>query len=349
MSRTVGSDTRGEVAGQAPDAWRVAQFVGVVLTFVLLAGLLGAPGPTLDILWNAVIPLLPALFLVQPEIWRNTCPLATLNVLSGRRGRRRSLSPDAARRLGAIGILLLFTMVPARRYLFNTDGTALAVTIIAVAGLAFALGLFFNMKAGFCNAVCPVLPVERLYGQRPLLRVRNAHCRPCTLCTHRGCLDVAPKRSIEHAIGDASHSVRWLLTPYGIFTAAFPGFVIGYYTTTDVALSAAGSVYVHVGLWMLGSFVVTAVLVLIFRISGGAATLPIAAVSIALYYWFVAPVVAEALGLPTWSPGAIRSAAFVLVAVWLWQARGDPRQTRAHRSFAPRSPITAPGAAPRRT
>lgn len=307
-------------------AWRLAQFLGVGLTLVLLAGLITAPGPALKILWNAVIPILPAVFLIQPEIWRNTCPLATLNVLSGRRAGSRTLGPDAMRRLGVLGIVLLFTMVPARRFLFNTNGAALAATIVAVALLALALGFFFDMKAGFCNAICPVLPVERLYGQRPLLKVRNAHCRPCTLCTRRGCLDLAPTKSVKQTIGGANDTFRWLLTPYGVFAATFPGFVIGYYTTADIALSAAGSVYLHMGLWMLGSYVVTAATVLAFGISGAAATLPIAALSVGLYYWFAAPVVTEAWELPDWLSGVIRGAAFILVAVWVWRASRQPRR-----------------------
>jgi len=188
--------TRADSGSSVLGVWKVAQFLGVVLTVVLLAGLYREPDLTLKILWNAVIPLLPAVFLVQPEIWRNACPLATLNVLSGRRAGKRTLSPEAARRFGAVGIVLLFAMVPARRFLFNTDGTALAITITAVAVLALVLGFVFDMKAGFCNALCPVLPVERLYGQRPLFKVPNAHCKPCTLCTRRGCIDLVQTKSV---------------------------------------------------------------------------------------------------------------------------------------------------------
>lgn len=320
--------TRASAVPGAAGIWKIAQVSGVVLTVVLLAGLLREPDLSLKILWNAVVPLLPAVFLVQPEIWRNACPLATLNVLSGRRVGKRSIGPDAARRLGAIGIALLFLMVPARRFLFNTDGTALAVAIFAVAALALVMGLFFDMKAGFCNALCPVLPVERLYGQRPLFKARNAHCSPCTLCTRKGCLDLAPTKSVEQSMGKKSGVGRWLLTPYGVFAAAFPGFVIGYYSTTDVALSAAGSVYGTVGLWMLGSYVLIALLALALRIPGSVATVPIAAVSIGLYYWFAAPVMTEALVLADWAPLAIRTAALSLVVAWAWQARGTVNGAR---------------------
>ncbi len=315
---------RADAVSPGTGMWKLAQFFGIVLTFVLLAGLIREPELSLKILWNAVIPLLPAVFLIQPEIWRNTCPLATLNVATGRRVGSRTISADAARRFGAVGILLLLLMVPARRFLFNTDGTALAITIIVVAVLAILLGFVFDMKAGFCNAICPVLPVERLYGQRPLFKAPNAHCAPCTLCTRKGCVDLVPLKSVEQTLGESAGAGRWLLTPYGAFAAAFPGFVIGYYTTTDTVLSAAGSVYAQVGLWMLGSYALIAVLALVLKIPGAVATIPIAGLSIGLYYWFAAPVVTDALSLAAWAPTVIRVAAFGLLAVWLWRAHRLP-------------------------
>lgn len=319
------------IASPGAGMWKLAQFFGIVLTFVLLAGLMREPELSLKILWYAVIPVLPAVFLIQPEIWRNACPLATLNVATGRRVGSRTLSADTARRFGTVGIVLLLLLVPARRFLFNTDGTALAVTIVAVAVLAILLGFVFDMKAGFCNALCPVLPVERLYGQRPLFKVPNAHCSPCTLCTRKGCLDLVPARSVDQAIGKSSNPGLWMLSPYGAFAASFPGFVIGFNTTTDVALSAAGSVYGHVGLWMLGSYIVVAGLALLLKIPGSVATVPLAGLSLGLYYWFAAPAVMEAFSLAAWAPTAIRLAAFGLLAVWLWRAYRVPQMVNGVR------------------
>ena len=55
-------------------------------------------------------------------------------------------------------------LVPARRFLCNEHGIALAVVVISVAVAALAFGAVFDFKAGFCNAICPGLPVEKLYG-----------------------------------------------------------------------------------------------------------------------------------------------------------------------------------------
>jgi hypothetical protein len=35
------------------------------------------------------------------------------------------------------------------------------------------------MKSGWCSSICPLLPVQRLYGQTPFMLVRNSHCAGC--------------------------------------------------------------------------------------------------------------------------------------------------------------------------
>jgi len=298
--------------------------MGVVALVALIAALVVRPARSLTLLWNVVIPLVPASLLVTPALWRNVCPLATLNTLTNRRGRR--LAPAAAPAIGAVGMALLVVLVPARRFLFNTNGLALAATIGTVGLAAVVLGALFDLKAGFCNAICPVLPVERLYGQRPLASVGNPRCQPCTLCTPLGCIDLAPGKSIAQVIGPARRSRAWLLTAFGAFAAAFPGFVIGYYTTVDGPLAAAGHVYSHVAIWMLGSYVVVATGVLVLGLSAERALVILAALAASLYYWFASPLVARALALPGGGAVVLRGAAFGLVGVWLWRAAIRPER-----------------------
>ncbi len=221
---------------------------------------------------------------------------------------------------GAIGIVLLVVMVPARRFLFNTDGVALAFTIIAVVALAIVLGGFLQLKAGFCNAICPVLPVERLYGQHPLVRVSNPRCVPCTMCTSKGCIDLAPTKSIAQTLGTARRTHAWLGRGFGIFAAAFPGFVVGYYTVQDGPLAIAGSVYLHVALWAIASYVTTMLIVWTFAISAARAVVLLAALAAGLYYWFAADTIATAFNIPSTVTTAIRVAALALVVFWLWRA-----------------------------
>jgi hypothetical protein len=308
--------------------WRLAQALALAATLALIAALWVVPDTALHLLWDVAIPLLPAVFLVHPALWRNLCPLGTLNMLPNRWGARRLLDGRLIPIAGVTGIALLALMVPARRFLFNTNGPVLAVTIAGVAVLALVLGLVFDKKAGFCSGICPVLPVERLYGQSPLLAVGNPRCLPCTMCTTRGCIDIALSKSIAQTLGRARASHAWLQTGYGIFAAGFPGFVVGYNLTEDGGLASAGSVYLTVALWTAGSYLATQVLVRALGLSAAVTIRYLGALALGLYYWFVAPVVTDHLALPAWVPIVVRTAALALVALWLWRA--DWSATNSH-------------------
>jgi hypothetical protein len=308
------------ISGKATAFWRTAQILGVVVTLILIWGFIAQPDFTLPVFWNVLIPVLPASFLIAPALWRGTCPLATLNMLPNSRMGRRALPKRAIPTVNAFGIVLLVVLVPARRFLFNEHGIALAVVVIAVAVAALVLGTVFDAKAGFCNAICPVLSVEKLYGQHPLIELGNPHCALCLLCTPKGCMDLAPTKAALQALGPAQKSAAWLMTPFGIFAAAFPGFVVGYFTTTNGPLSAAPSIYLNVALWAGGSYLVVAVLVWLLKIRAAVVLPVLAAASIMLYYWFAAPTVAETLAIAPVGTLAIQSAAFVLIGAWLWRA-----------------------------
>lgn len=298
--------------------WTTAQLAGLAITVALIAGLSLGSQTALTVLWNLLIPLVPASLLISPAIWRNVCPLATLNMLTNREAGQRELTPKLARYSGIVGIFLLAILVPARRFLFNTDGLALAIVIVLVAVAALALGALFQMKAGFCNAICPVLPVERLYGQRPLLKIGNPRCPSCTLCTKTACIDLVPQKSIAQTLGGARDTHAWTFQPFGIFAAAFPGFVFAYYTTADVSLGGAGAVYLHVLIWAAVSYVLVTAAVRVFNLGAGPTLTVLAAAAAGLYYWYASPIVAETLGAAVVGTAALRVAALALVAVWLW-------------------------------
>ena len=305
-------------------AWFVLQIGGLAATAALLAGLVAWPKPTLAVLWNIVVPVLPATFLVAPALWRNICPLASANTLLNGRVSRRRLPASVTSAAGIVGILLLLVLVPARRFLFNTDGAALAVVIAVVALAALALGAVFDVKAGFCNAICPVLPVERLYGQMPLADVGNPRCVECTLCAPRGCLDLAPAKSIAQVLGPRRRTNAWLTTPYGAFAAAFPGFVISYYSLHDGTLASAMHVYLHTAAWMVGSWLVVGLGVTVIRVRAEHVIALLAATAFALYYWYAAPVVAAALHAGDVGAPIIRVLAAALIAVWMAKRFAEP-------------------------
>ncbi len=306
--------------------WRVSQFAGLVGTVVLVAGLTARATLTLNLFWNVVVPLLPAVFLLNPMVWRNVCPLATLNRFSADRWGRIVPSPAWTTGASVVGVLLLYVLVPARRFLFNTDGVALAWTVGLVAALAFVAGLFFEGKSGFCNGICPVLSVERLYGQRPFADVTNARCAPCTKCTGRGCIDLSGPASVAQTLGSARRSFRWLLTPFGFFAAGFPGFVYAYFTSTNGSVATAPAIYAHFLIWTAVSVGVTALGAALWPAHNRRLLLALGATAVGTYYWFAAPRLAEAVGLVP-EIGAILRVGF-LVTVGLWLARGWGGQWR---------------------
>lgn len=319
--------------------WQSMAWGNILITAALVWGLIAEPELALKVLWYALVPLLPAVFLINPQLWRNVCPLATMNLLSGRRWGSRIPSQHHMRRWGVLSVLLLMVLVPARRFMFNENGPVLAVVIVAVALAAFALGGLFSMKAGFCNLLCPVLPVEKLYGQSPLLSVGNNRCATCTRCTPKGCLDLSAARALDVATRPASRSgnsarVRrpggrhterdpaWMTTWYGIFSLTFPGAMVGYFLVSDGPLNTALAVYGSVAFWGSAGWVTLTILILGAGLTRRTSTLLIAALCISIYYWFTAPSIATAWTLPPITVPTTQIAALTLSGLWLKKALG---------------------------
>lgn len=307
-------------------AWRTAEAGALVVTLAVLAGLVLAPETTLTIAWFGVVPILPASFLVNAGLWRGVCPIATAGTLfSGPSG--RALDGGFVRKAAIVGIVLLFLLVPARRFALNQEALLLMGTLVAIVAVAALLGARYRVKAGFCNALCPILPVEKLYGQSPLLYVRNARCVPCSACTQKGCMDLGQQRAFL-SNGSDTTGRAWLRTPLGLFAAAFPGFVFGYFRTADVAAENALGVYGVVLGWAAASFVVLAAVVYLLDVPARTAAPVLAAAAVGLYYWFAGPASAEAFSWPVGTGVWLRWAALALVAIWLAvalaRARRDP-------------------------
>ncbi len=300
-----------------PRWWAVTQGLALAGLAGLMVALAVAPEVALRIFWYGFIPVVPLVLVVSPNLWRGVCPLATLNVSTGRHRGRRVLTASHARWAGAAGILLLFVLVPARHLLLNASGSALLALLLVLAASALALGFLFDTKAGFCNAICPVLPVERLYGQRPWIEPGNPRCSTCNSCTRGGCLDLAPTKSVAQTLGRARKSTRWILTPFGVFSLAFPGLIVGYFTFSPEPGPQSLFVYVHVAAWMASSYATAALIVTAWRIRSESAVALTAAASFVLYYWLSAPTVVGELELPTLTTSVVRAGALGVAGLWL--------------------------------
>ena len=308
-----------------PPAWTGAKWAVLVGAGALLAALVAEPAAANRAFWYAIVPLLPGVFLVNAEVWRNLCPVATLSTLREGDATVRPLTRHAARRWTGVGIVLFLVLVPLRHVLFETSGTATALLIAGAALGAVGGGLLLDRKAGFCNSFCPILPVERLYGQRPMARVSNARCVPCRACTQHACFDLNPERSGLVALGPSARSSRWMLTSFGAFSIALPGFVVGFSLAPDMtagasALSGAAGIYAVVALGACASWLMLGALFTLFDVRPARALLWAAAAAVCAYYWFTPAAIVRAWALdPAWLP-FLRISAFLLVGTWTWRA-----------------------------
>jgi len=164
--------------------WRTLQAVIWAAGMFVWGALLFKPELGLHLLWNVLIPVAPALFVVAPGIWRNVCPLSSMAIAPHlfNISRRKLLSPEWRGRLYLGAFLLLIIVVPLRKAMLDTNGLLLAIILAVVGVLAMTMGMFFDQKSGWCSSLCPVYPVELLYGSHPLVAVPNIHCPTCSHC-----------------------------------------------------------------------------------------------------------------------------------------------------------------------
>jgi hypothetical protein len=300
--------------------WSALQVLVLIAVPLLLAGLVTAPDLWLRVLWYGVVPVLPATFFLNTTLWRSICPLATLNSWGNRLGTPRPISPRAATALGVGGLILFHLMVPARRFVFNTNGEVLAMTILGVGVLAVVLGSIFAVRSGFCNSLCPVLPVEQLYGQAPLLPMARGRCTTCDVCTSRGCLDLAGGRALIQVIGPGRRTAAWLWTPNGLFIAGLPGFIIGFGVLADGPLRSAPMVYAMTLAWSVASVFMVMALAIGARMDATRLFPLLAGTSGMLFYWYAGPAIADAFAAGDGLAVAIRVVGMGLAGLWLWRA-----------------------------
>jgi NADPH-dependent 2,4-dienoyl-CoA reductase/sulfur reductase-like enzyme/ferredoxin len=278
------------------------------------------PHLALLLFWGLAVPLLPLVFWLLPGLWRNLCPLATANQVPRlfRISFQFNLAEGFKRYTGVIGILLLFIAVPLRLLLLNSDASALSMLILIALVSALTGGILFKGKSGWCGSICPLLPVQRLYGQSPLNVIPNSHCQPCVGCT-RNCYDFNPRVAYLADLYDAD-------PVYGgdrkFFAGAMPGLILAYYTLPDVNQLLWWKLYLQFGLYCLvgvGSFYV---LETFLKISSHKITALFAMLSINVFYWFSAKVIINTLTeltpyyYPEWLVWSVRIAVLLLSIRW---------------------------------
>ena len=280
-------------------AWYVARVVAMVITLALAALLILRPELGLKLFWGLAIPLVPALLVIAPGLWRQVCPMATMNQLPRLSGFGRALDLPPALKTAAFGIAVaLFLVAVALRVpLLNHSGAIVGTGILAVLVLAFAGGTVFKGRSGWCGTFCPLAPIQRTYGQAPLIVVKNGYCNPCVGC-QKSCYDFNPRAAVFSDVydDDPRHAAQRRL-----FMGLLPGLILAYFLQgpTPVygepmqALILLGGVCASAGLYGLAVAFAPANPYRVALVFG--------AVALSAFYWFGGPILVRTL---SWLAGA---------------------------------------------
>lgn len=217
------------VSKQSVFLWRLAQILVWLIGFLLMISLLFFPSVGLLLFWNVLIPVAPALFVVALGVWRNVCPLALTNLLPRHFGYSRGIkmSPAQSGLFGLIAVFALFILVPLRHPVFNHNGVATALMIMVMVVIGMSLGFIYEWKSAWCSGLCPVHPVEKLYGGNVGLTVPNMNCHNCHNCVVP-CPDSTPNM---HPV--ISRNTRYHLVSGVLLAGGLPGFIWGWFQVPD--------------------------------------------------------------------------------------------------------------------
>lgn len=301
--------------------WHALRVISVGTVLGLCVILVMRPAIGLLLWWGLIVPSLPLLFFVAPGLWRNVCPLAALNQTPRLLGftRGRTLPKWLKEYSYVFGIALFFVIVPTRKVLFNGSGLATALLILGVLVAAFTGGVLFKGKSGWCSTFCPMLPVQRIYGQTPLVLVPNRHCQPCVGCS-KNCYDFNPAVAY---LADLYEEDRYYSGYRKFFAGAFPGLILAFFTVPNPPAIPIAQMYLQFALYMLLSVGVFHALDSFVKVTTNKLTGVFAAGALNLFYWFAAPVFLASLGqlfgfmLPIGTVWVLRLIVFVLSAVWI--------------------------------
>lgn len=209
--------------------WRTVQgLVWLTGAFIFFC-LIFYPKLGITLFWNVLIPVAPALIAVAVGLWRNVCPLATTNLLPRKMGlsQRRIMTPLLQSKLSLVAVIALFIIVPLRHPLFNNSGIATAAIIFLLIVTGISMSLLFEWKSGWCSSLCPIHPVEKLYGGNVIGTLPNAHCGNCMNCVVP-CPDSTPNVHPRVADKIIYHKISGALIIGGL-----PGFIWGWFHVPD--------------------------------------------------------------------------------------------------------------------
>jgi len=291
MSTSIQSNKPGLVSGEALKIWRGVQVLVWLIGFGIFVLLLVAPTLGLHAFWNILIPVAPALLVVAVGLWRNICPLGSTALLPQYLGfgLRKKLSRQGQTRLCLTSVALLLLIIPLRHVIWDMNGLATAILLASLATTAIILSAIYDRKSAWCAGVCPIHPVEKLYGGKPLVQVPNLHCQPGC----QSCVAVCPDSIKDmHPLLKHNDRSRYLI---GLFmVGAFPGYIWGWFHVPNY-IPAVGWAQLHIvyGLPFAAAACTLALFVTLRKLFSAdwqsALISAFATAAVACYYWYRLP------------------------------------------------------------
>ena len=194
-----------------------------------------------------------------------------------------------------IAFALFGTFVLLRRFGLDDSGPLSALLLLGAMTGAFAGGMVLKGKSGWCSTICPLLPVQRIYGQTPLALIANAHCQPCVGCV-KNCYDFNPRAAY---LADLHDDDSYWSGYRRFFVGAFPGLVLGFFAIPD---GPWHEVLGGIALCVAVSIASFAVLSTFVKTSPHTLTSLYGAVAFGIFYWYASTILPEAL---TWAVRAV--------------------------------------------
>lgn len=267
--------------------WRIVQTLVWLLGVLILFYLVFYPNVGIHLFWNILIPIAPALFVVAVGVWRNVCPMASTALFPRHMGfsKRKTLTITQAGKLNLIAIFALFVIVPLRHAIFDLNGLATAMLIMTMGLIAIIAGVFFEWKSAWCSGLCPIHPVEKLYGLNNRLSLPNAHCDKCYRCVTQ-CPDTTPGTTPLTSNKSIYHKITGFL-----MVGSFPGFIWGWFQVRDYNGITGIEQLINIYLFPIIGSLITGLLFLILTRFFHEKTLVsiFSASAVSCYYWFRLP------------------------------------------------------------
>ncbi len=273
--------------------WFVLRIATLLATFALIILLVARPPTGLRLFWGLAVPALPTLFVIAPGLWRQVCPMAFVNQLP----RLFDLSlarplPELIRSFTyAIAVAVFLIAVALRVPFLNGNGPWVAAGLVGVHIAALAGGLLFKGRSGWCGTFCPLGPIQRSYGQAPLVVVNNGYCRTCVGC-QSNCYDFNPRATI---FADIFADDPREAGQKRFFVAMLPGLILGFF---GQGMSPAYDYATHVSI-LIGATCASAgvyqCLVTFLGFDPYRTASVFAGSAIILFYWFTGPTIVQTI------------------------------------------------------